>query len=152
AAAAESRLPATRLRHLLLTPDDTRATVTRLGSGGADFVAALDALESATTAAAAPGERGHRAWRAWQNTLGAAARRLESAWLALERAALAEQGRWQTEIARVRAWRRPAWPFQLTATIVLGAATYLGLMLGGYLSVPTPLRGFADFVWTHLWI
>lgn len=141
-AAAESRFPATRLRHLLLTPDDTRALTARLGSGGSDLVAALDGLE----------HRGAADWPARSAALSAATRRLESAWLALERAAASEHTRWQAEIAHVRRWRRPTWPLWVATAAGLGLATYLGLVLGGYRPVPPVLQGLADFWWTRLWI
>ncbi|MBA3260848.1 MAG: hypothetical protein H0T68_15460 [Gemmatimonadales bacterium] len=144
AAGEESRYPAGRLRQLLLTPDDTRAIAARLGSGGAGFVAALDALEQSGRAEpAAPA-------REWREALTTAARRLEAAWLALEEGADAEQRHWTTEVERVRAWRRPTWPLWLVTLLLLGTATWLGLVLGGYLPVPDPLRGFAEWWWATL--
>jgi hypothetical protein len=147
-AAVESRFHARRLQPLLLTPQDTRAVAARLGSGGANFVAALDVLEQSVHASS----RGSRArtqlvQEEWRAALLAAARRLEAAWLALEDAALAEQRRWQVEIELVRAWRRPVWPVWLVTFIVLGAATYLGLVLGGIVPVPSPFRGLALWWW-----
>lgn len=141
-AAAESRFPASRLRRLLLTSDDARAIAARLGSGGAGFVAALDTLEQVGRARPAPG--------AWQEALLAAARRLESAWLALEASAEEEQHRWRAEVMRVRAWRRPAWPLWLITLLVLALAGYLGLVLGGYVPAPEPLAGFAAWWWVRL--
>ncbi|HEX6105585.1 MAG TPA: hypothetical protein VFZ26_08380 [Gemmatimonadales bacterium] len=141
-AAAESRYPAPRLRGLLVTPDDTRAIAARLGSGGAGFVAALDALEQAG--------RGRPDPRIWQEALLAAARRLESAWLALEETAEAEQRRWLGEVMRVKAWRRPAWPLWLITAAILAVAGYLGLLVGGYLPVPEPLAEFVGWWWARL--
>lgn len=143
-AAEESRFPVRRLRKLLLSDDDTRAIGARLGSGGAPFVAALDQLEQA-------GRSGRRAGadeaEPWQAALGTTARRLESAWLALEEAARVEQARWAGEIGRVRAWHRPTWPIWIVTALVVGGAGYLGLVLGGYLPVPAPLQGFTAFWW-----
>jgi hypothetical protein len=141
-AAAESRYPARRARRLALTPADTRAIAARLGAGGAGFVAALDALEQAGRAS------GGR--REWQETLLLAARRLESAWLALEEAAEREQRQWKAEVMRVRAWRRPVWPLWILTALVLGAAGYLGLLVGGYLRVPDALAGFTEWWWARL--
>lgn len=141
-AAAESRYPPARLRRRLLTSDDSRAIAARLGSGGAGFVAALDALEQAA--------RGRAGGREWQDALLTAARRLESAWLALEASAEAEQRQWRSEVLRVRAWRRPMWPLWLLTAIVTGLALYLGLLIGGYVDVPEPLAGFAAWWWARL--
>jgi hypothetical protein len=153
-AAAESRYPRGRLRAARLTPDDTRAIAARLGGGGGPFVAALDELEHAAHAAAhgATSERGRErsAAAAWRSALTAAARRLEAAWLALEQAAAAEQRRWQVDVERIRAWHLPRWPLWLLTAIVLAGATYLGLVLGGYVPVPPPLAGFAEFWWRRL--
>jgi hypothetical protein len=33
---------------------------------------------------------------------------------------------------------------------VLAVATYLGLVLGGYVPVPPPLAGFAELWWSRL--
>ena len=149
-AAAESRYPRRRLRAELLTPADTRAIAARLGGGGGPFVAALDELEQAAHEAS-----GHRttppaAPAAWRAALLTAGRRLEAAWLALEQAATAEQRHWQGEIGRVRAWRLPRWPLWLVTALVLAAAIYLGLVLGGYVPVPPPLAGFAEYWWARL--
>jgi hypothetical protein len=149
-AAAESRLPSKRLSSFLLAPEDERAIASRLGSGGASFVSALDALEQTVPAAAASGARGRQGLEEWQRELAAAARRLESAWLALSSAALTEQERWKVEIERVRAWRRPSWPLWAATLLLLLVMTYLGLVLGGYLPVPTPLQGLAELWWTRL--
>jgi hypothetical protein len=149
-AAAESRLPERRLLPLLLRPDDVRAIASRLGSGGAGFVAALDALEQTVPAAAASGARGQLGQEEWQVALASAARRLESAWMALIENTRQEQLRWDRDIERVRAWRRPIWPLWLLTLLVLLGLGYLGLVLGGYLPVPGLLQGVAQYFWTHL--
>jgi hypothetical protein len=149
AAAAESRLPAAKLGALLLRAEDVRAIASRLGSGGANFVSALDALEQTVPAAAASGTRGHLGQEEWQRALAATARRLESSWLALTMAAKQEQERWKGEIERVRAWHRPLWPLWSITVLVLAIATYLGLLLGGYLPIPGLLRGFVQFWWSR---
>jgi hypothetical protein len=150
AAADESRLPPARLRQQLLNAEDVRAISSRLGSGGASFVSALDALEQTVPAAAAPGARGNQGQMEWQVALATAARRLESAWLALTEAMKVEQDWWAAEIERVRVWRRPRWPLWALTAVVLLLLTYLGLVLGGYLPVPSLLRGFAEFWWSRL--
>jgi hypothetical protein len=148
-AGAESRYPRRKLREAALTPADTRAIAARLGGGGAPFVAALDELEQAALGLSAQGGRERAAAATWRAALTAAARRLEAAWLALEEAAVREQLRWQAEVQRVHAWRLPRWPLWLLTLLVLGAAIYLGLVLGGYVRVPPMLEGFADFWWSR---
>jgi hypothetical protein len=149
AAAEESRLPQARLHRVLLNAEDVRAIGSRLGSGGASFVSALDALEQTVPAAAAPGPRGNRGQMEWQLALATAARRLEGAWLALTDAMKVEQDWWAGEIERVRGWKRPRWSLWALTGVVLLLLTYLGLVLGGYLPVPPPLRGFAEFWWSR---
>lgn len=150
AAAAESRLPPSRLAPLLLNADDVRAIEARLGSGGAGFVSALDALEQTVPAAASAGPRGRLGQEEWQVALAATARRLESAWLSLTEAIKREQDRWVAEIAQARSWRRPRWPLWAITAAVLLILGYLGLVLGGYLPVPSPLRGLAELWWSRL--
>jgi hypothetical protein len=149
-AAIESRLSERQLESLRLKPQDVRAIASRLGSGGAGFVSALDALEQAAHGAAASGRRGRAGQEDWERALATAARRLESAWMALAAGARVEQDRWKAEIDRARAWRRPTLILWLLSAAILAAATYLGLVLGGYLPVPSPLRQLAEFWWSHL--
>jgi hypothetical protein len=149
-AALESRLPARQLEAFRVKSEDIRAITSRLGSGGAGFVSALDALEQTVPGASAAGSRGWAGQDEWQRALAAAARRLEAAWLALAAGARAEQDRWKVEIDRARAWRRPTWPLWLISIAVLAGATYLGLVLGGYLPVPAPLGPLAEFWWSRL--
>ena len=149
AAALESRLPDSKLDRILLSAEDARAVTSRLGSGGANFVSALDALEQTVPAAAASGARGRLGQEEWHKALAATARRLESSWLALTAAARREQERWSGEVEAIRAWRRPRWPLWLITVLLLAIATYLGLLLGGYVVVPEPLRGFAEFWWSR---
>ena len=149
-AAAESRLPQKQLSQFLLTIEDERAIASRLGSGGASFVSALDALEQTIPAASASGARGRSGQEEWQSALATTARRLESSWLALATATRTEQARWKGEIEKVRAWRRPTWPVWTVTALLLLVLTYLGLVLGGYLPVPEALRPLAEFWWARL--
>jgi hypothetical protein len=145
-AAAESRYPRRRLEAARLTTEETRAIAARLGANAEDFALALDALEQ-TLPAASAGEQIEAGMAAWREALAAAARRMGSAWLALEDAVAAEETRWRPEVAAIRAWRRPRWPLWLVTALVVAAAVYLGLVAGGYLPAPEPLRPFAEFWW-----
>jgi hypothetical protein len=136
AAAAESRMPAKQLDRLLLDEEERRSIGLRLGVAGGPFVAALDALEAAGPAG-------------WQDALGHVARRLEVAWDALVRTAAEEEAAWTGEADRVRAWRRTRWPLWVITAAVLAAAIYLGLVLGGFVTVPEFLRPLADYWWSR---
>jgi len=149
-AAVESRLPIRQLESFRLQAEDVRAIASRLGSGGAGFVGALDALEQTVHGASASGSRGRAGQEDWQRALAASARRLEAAWMGLVASARVEQDRWKAEIERVKAWRRPALLLWLLTAAVLAVATYLGLVLGGYLPVLPPLRPLAEFWWSNL--
>lgn len=149
-AAAMSRYPSRRLAALRVTDDERDAITARLGAGAAPFVAALDRMDQLTAAAAHRGAAGEAAFAAWWDAVIDAARKLEAAWAALEQAARAEQGRWAPEIEKVRTWRRPAWPLWLVTTLVLSAALWLGLVLGGYIGAPGWLRPFAEFWWSRV--
>jgi hypothetical protein len=150
AAGREARLPARRRRELALSDADRRAISGRLGAGGFAFLQALEVLEQLVPAVSAGGTRADAAVREWQEAVLGVARRLESAWLELESAALREEALWTPEIEQVRAWRRPTWPLWLVSAVLLAGATWLGLVLGGYLPVPPALRGFAEAVWQRL--
>ncbi|HET8836297.1 MAG TPA: hypothetical protein VFN08_16315 [Gemmatimonadales bacterium] len=149
-AAEEARYPKRRLTARRLTEQDARAIAARLGSGGAPFVASLDALEQAANGAGGARGREAAAMATWQAAVMSAARRLEAGWMALEDSARAEQARWAAEIEQVRRWRRPTWPIWAVSAVVVAAAGYLGLVLGGYLPVPPALEGLATMVWTRL--
>ena len=149
-AATESRLPPRQLEAFRVKTEDIRAITSRLGSGGAGFVSALDALEQTVPGASAAGSRGWAGQEEWQRALAAAARRLEAAWLALAAGARVEQDRWKAEVDRARAWRRLTRLLWIVSASVLAAATYVGLVLGGYLAVPPALRPLAELWWSRL--
>lgn len=148
-AGAESRFPSRRLRGLLLTPTDVRSIAARLGSGGAPFVGALDALEQTVHSASGTHARADAHQDEWRAALQGVARRLESAWLALAAAANIEEQQWRHEAERILVWRRPTWPMWLVTAAVVAAAAYLGLVVGGYLAVPGPLQRLTDFWWSR---
>jgi hypothetical protein len=149
AAAAESRFPKRRLQRILLGPSDLRAIAARLGSSGAAFVSALDALERSLRSASGTPARAGRSTHEWRAALEAGARRLETAWLALVSAAGLEEEHWRGEAERIRSWRRPRWPIWLITLAVIASAGYVGLVVGGYLPVPPPLAGVTEFWWSR---
>ena len=148
-AAAEARYPAKRRGRLFLGEDEIGALAARLGSAGGRFVAALDALEAAAPLAARGGA-GAAGERVWRDAVLAAARRLETAWLALEATARDEERHWLGEAARVRAWRRPTWPLWLVTALVLALAAYLGLAIGGWLPAVGPVAELGAWWWERM--
>ncbi len=108
--------------------------------GAAPFGRRSTGSRSAAHAARAAQGKGPAA-ETWSNLLTIVARRLESAWLGLEEAAEKEWVRWARDVEEVRAWRRPLWPLVLISLLIVATATYVGLLLGGYLPVPGPLAG-----------
>ncbi len=150
AAAGGVRMSRRVLARRLLSPADRRALTARLGEGALSIYSALDAMEAARKVLAERPLRAGDAERAWVGAVEAAARRQETAWLGLESAWERDRPVWEGEIAAVRRWHRPLWPVLVTALVLFGAATWLGLVLGGFLPVPGPLRGLATFVWERL--
>lgn len=149
-AAAESRFPKRRLARLQVNEVELAAMTARLGAGAIPFEASLSRLEELAHAAGASGPRSEAAFGRWSDGLAAAARQLEAAWMALEEAVDREGARWQGEIEKVRRWTRPRWPLWVITGVLLAAAVWLGLVLGGFLQVPAWLLPFAEFWWTRL--
>lgn len=138
AAGARSSFPARRLRRAALTAEEQALIRARLLGAGVPFADELAALDV--------GEAGSAEWR---EALLAAMRRLEVCWLALEGRAQEEVGAWRGEIDRIAAWRPSPWPRRITATLILSALLYAGLVLGGFLPVPPGAQGVAEWWWAH---
>lgn len=140
AEAAAVRMPRRLSHRVRLDHVERRALTARLGSSGSRLIPAIDQLSAAASRArvATPLERA--AVEAWQDDLKTAARRLEAAWLALEDGVEAELLDWDRVADRVAMWRKPLWPVLVVTAIGLAAATWLGLVFGGYLPAPTWLQ------------
>lgn len=138
------RMPRRLRRRVGLDAAEVRGLTGRLGAAGAGLVSALDDLqargETLVTATAA----NRSALEEWQRALLTAARRLEAAWLALEEQRADETRRGEEAVALVAAWRRPLWPVAAVGVPAVAAATWLGLVLGGYLPPP----GWLARVWS----
>ena len=146
-AAAESRMPPRLRRRLPLASGKLRQIRARFGAAGSAFVTALDGLEETVAPLRVAPASDRVAEEIWQDALLAAVRRLESAWLALDEAADKEWLAWKEEIDQVRQWRRPVWPLWLGTAALLGAAVWVGLVLGGYLDCPWWFRPAAEAWW-----
>ena len=148
AAAAEARMPRRFRSRLPLGQDEIHALHGRLDAGSGPFREALDRLEETGHAARAARGRGPAA-DAWGAALATVARRLESSWLALEEALVSEWPRWERDVEEVRAWRRPLWPLVLISLLLFLIALYAGLLLGGYLPVPSLLSVPVEWIWAR---
>jgi ferric-dicitrate binding protein FerR (iron transport regulator) len=93
--------------------------------------------------------RDPRAVEAWRTAIAAVARRVDSAWAALEQGAAREEAAWREDVEQVRGWRRPRWPLWLLTVATIAAALWLGLVLGGFLDVPGLLRPLAEWWWSR---
>jgi hypothetical protein len=148
AAAREARVPRRRTGTLGLDTEEVRALAERLAQGSEALEAALLDLDRA--AGPVRSERASpQSVADWHDALLAAARRLESAWLALEANVAREWQAWVVELEEIRAWRRPLWPLVTTGLVLAVVFGYAGLVLGGYLPVPAPFRGIAEAIWAR---
>ena len=148
AAAREVRLPARRTRTLPLDADEVRALAARLTAGAGPLHAALEQLDRAAQPVRG-GKPSAAAVVAWQDALGAAARRLELAWLALEEAMIREWSTAEADVADLRRWRRPEWPLWVVGVLLFGIALYAGLVVGGYIPVPAVLQDAVEALWSR---
>ena len=149
-AAALSRFPKRRLARLQVSDAERAAMKARLGAGAIPFEESLMRLEDLAGGAGSSARGSDASFHRWSDGLAVVARQLESAWMALEEASDREGARWKVEIDKVRDWSRPRWPLWLLSFLVVAAASWLGLVLGGYLEVPGWLRPLAEFWWTRL--
>lgn len=146
-AASESRLPRRKLQKVLLTDDERRGIAVRLGSGGGALVEALDRMEVLMRRAVRSAPESSDAGELWKKALTGVARRLESAWLALEEAARAEEAAWQEDMDHVRRWKRPRLPLWIITIALSAALLWAGLVLGGFLPSPEWFRPVANQFW-----
>jgi hypothetical protein len=147
AASVESRLPRRKLRKVMLTDDERRGIAVRLGSGGGALVEALDRMELLMRRAVRDAAGTSDAGALWRNALTGVARRLESAWFALEDAARAEEAAWQEDVGQVREWKRPRLPLWVMTLAIAAVLFWAGLVLGGFLASPDWFRPVAERIW-----
>jgi hypothetical protein len=147
AAATEARLPPKQRARLPLSESDRREIAGRLGAGSLPLFRSVEALERAIPSLRASATPHDPVVEEWREALLAVARRLEAAWISLEEAAAREPAVWSPAVEEVRAWRRPAWPLWVVTAVVLLVATYLGLVLGGYIPAVGPAGALARAWW-----
>jgi hypothetical protein len=137
AAAVVSRMPTRRLARELPGEEDRRVLRARLDATGMGLEAAAANLQGPSLRI---------------DHLRRVAGELELAWAALCRVVRVELETWNDRVARVRAWRRPWTGFAVGSAIALALATWLGLVLGGFVPVPGWLRPFAEWAWNTGWL
>jgi hypothetical protein len=136
-AAAVSRIGPKRLAAKLPGSEDRRMLAARLSSAGIGLErSSRDETGSADE---------------WTEGLRRAAGELSAAWDRLTTLAHEEIGAWGRRAAEVQAWRRPWRPLLLTGAGFLLVVGWLGLVLGGYLPVPSFLRPLTDWYWSLPW-
>lgn len=139
------RMPAHRAKALALSAAERRAITARLGSGAEGFEAALEDVARAT-------DELHRDWpgdsetvTGWRAAQELAARRLESAWLALETLVDQERARWAPKLEAIRSWRPSLLPVLAVWLPAAGVLVWLALVIGGYLPAPEWLAAALGF-------
>jgi hypothetical protein len=136
-AAAVSRFRARRLAPLLPGPEDRRVLAARLSAAGIGLEAAVPRLEDPSTP--------------WTDALRRTAGELEAAWEQLVITAHQELSTWDRRATEIRQWKRPWTPLVVTGLLLLGFATWLGLVLGGYLPAPGWLSPLTRWFWNLPW-
>jgi hypothetical protein len=129
-ATAMSRYPKRRIAALLPTAEDRRMMRARFSAAGIDLEAATDTVGGDVRRTAPELER------AWDRLAVAAGRELDA---------------WEQRAAGIRSWRRP-WRSLVIGAVAAGLiGIWVGLVLGGYLPVPAPIRPLADWYWSLAW-
>lgn len=130
------RMGGRRRTALRYTSREKRALTARLGSMGAELIPVLDELEKRAEGALSATGLEPASIRNWQETLAVAGRRLEAAWMALDRTVEDEVAKGLRNADEVAEWRKPVWPVLITGAFALPAVAWFGLVLGGFLAAP----------------
>lgn len=147
-AGSESRFPARRLRQILPTDEDREILLARLSAAGIGLETVVARLASRPMGALADTQE--RSTRELEDAaqLRMICGELEVAWDRLIGTANDELGKADGIAGEIRAWKRPLAPLLIGSTLLLGAATWVGLVLGGYVSAPGWFLPVAKWVWS----
>ena len=129
-AAAVSRYPKRRIAALLPTAEDRRVMAAQFSAAGVDLEAATESPDSEV-----------------RRTAG----ELELAWDRLATTARREIEVWERRAAGIRTWPRPWRSLMIGGGVAGIIALWAGLVLGGYLPVPSLLRPVAEWYWSLPW-
>ena len=142
-AAATARMPRRRAARELPSPTTVAETARRLGRDATPLFMQLDQLEKT----AASSDTASSELSGWLREVQRTARTLDEAWRQLESAAAEDTAAWAQAAARVTAWRPSPWPFRGAIAVIIAVCLTAGLMLGGWIDIPPPLRPIADRIW-----
>jgi hypothetical protein len=133
-------MPPNLRESVLLDESERRGVAARLGASGAGFISAVDAIEPRAAAVSTATGLERHALEAWQEALKLVARRLEAAWIELEASVDEEVHRWLRVARDLSRWRRPLWPVVVFGVVTTAVALWLGLIAGGFVTVPEWVR------------
>ena len=147
-AAGESRFPARRLKQMLPTEEDREIVLARLSAAGIGLETVVGRLGARQMGALA--ETQERSTREAEDAghLRMICGELEVAWDRLVRTASEELTRSDRIATDIRTWKRPLAPLLAIGALILGVATWAGLVLGGYLGSPGWFIPVAEWVWS----
>lgn len=118
---------------------ERRAIEVRLGAAGAGLIPAVDMVQHLSDGAARRSPMEVQFVKQWTAAQARAARQLEASWIDLENGIADELAAWMTVADSIAAWRRPLWPLAIAGVVLTAAAVFLGMAVGGMISVPAPL-------------
>ena len=96
-------------------------------------------------------ERSRESSEPWFGQVRRLAAALEDSWERLEAAVGRDLDEWTPRVLTVERWRPSRVPTLVVGSLLVGAAGWLGLALGGFLPVPAVLRPFAQWFWSLPW-
>jgi len=147
-AGAESRFPGRRLRRILPTDEDREILLARLSAAGIGLETVVAQLASRPMGQLADTQE--RSTRELEDTghLRMICGELEVAWDRLVRTANDELAQSDRIAFEIRSWKRPLAPLLVGSALLFAVATWVGLVLGGYLSAPAWFLPIAELVWS----